>query len=77
MARWYWFGEGSKVNLYNHFFTKMHIMQTFIDFYMHDRAEFRGFEVDFALREADFWENSVEKMVQNGEFGLKKAALCI
>lgn len=32
----------------------MHIMQTFIDFYMHDRAEFRGFEVDFALLETDF-----------------------
>ena len=72
MARWYWFDEGSKVNLYNHFCTKMHIMQTFIDFYMHDRAEFRGFEVDFALREADFWENSIEKWFKMANSALKR-----
>lgn len=60
------------MNLYNHFCTKMHIMQTFIDFYMHDRAEFRGFEVDFALREADFGRIRLKKWFKMANSALKR-----
>ena len=35
---------------------KMHIIQTFFDFYMHDKAEFESFDVDFVFLETDFWK---------------------
>lgn len=39
---------------------KMHIIQTIFDFYMHDKAEFESFDVDFVFRETNLWENSGE-----------------